>query len=98
MGHLAYGYRLNHRGQIEHRRFDIDDLLYGEAARNGWKDSPDKVPGGPAAIAAEERKKEAAAKTTGREPRITGPMHGDYEPKKRGNKGPRNEKGQFVKQ
>lgn len=77
MGHLTYGYRLNPRGRVEHRRFDSEDLAHGEAFRNGWVDSPDKVPGGIKAIQAEAEAKAVTAHTKSPEPALTGPVYGE---------------------
>jgi hypothetical protein len=77
MGHLTYGYRKNEQGRIEHRSFDIDSLLYGEAARNGWVDSPDKVPGAAKiqeAMAAERRATETQIAP---EPKGPSEFHGE---------------------
>lgn len=82
MGHLMYGYRLNPRGRVEHQRFDSEDLLNGEAKRNGWVDSPSKIQGGVQAIQAEAETKKATAHTTGAEPRLTGFVHGEKRKKK----------------
>lgn len=83
MGYVMTGYRMGPRGKIEYRRFDSDDLLYGEAQRNGWVDSPDKVPGFAKAREAEEQAKAATAHTKAPEPKLTGEVYGDYVPKRK---------------
>lgn len=44
MGHILYGFRRAPAGHIEHRQFD-SDVLFGDAAREGWVDSPSKIAG-----------------------------------------------------
>lgn len=74
---VAFGYRMNDRGRVVHRLFDLHDLQHGEAARNGWLDSPDKVPGFAKAEADKASHLAAHARTTGREPKATGVVYGD---------------------
>ncbi|MCW5615897.1 MAG: hypothetical protein KIT32_12320 [Rhodocyclaceae bacterium] len=77
MGHLTYGYKMNERGRIVHRLFDIDDLRHGDGKREGWYDSPDKVPGAKKAQIAEDARKAETAHTTAPEPSAKGPIHGE---------------------
>jgi hypothetical protein len=77
VGYLIYGYRLDPRGRMEHRRFDSDDLFHGDAKANGWKDSPDKVSGSVAAMQAEAEAKKATAHTKSPEPAMTGAVYGE---------------------
>lgn len=77
MGHLTWGYKMNDRGRIVHRTFDIEDLLYGFGKQEGWYDSPDKVPGAKKAQEAEAAVKAATANVIQPEPKVTGPIHGE---------------------
>lgn len=69
MGHLAPGFRKTPQGRIESRMFDIDDLNFGEAHRNGWVDAPEKVPGGALAQQRADEEKRSTAHTISPEPR-----------------------------
>jgi hypothetical protein len=77
---IAYGYRMNERGRVVHRYFDLHDLQHGEASRNGWVDSPDKVPGFAQSEVNKSSSLAAHAHTTGREPKPTGTVYGETEP------------------
>jgi hypothetical protein len=66
---VMYGYRRNREhGHIEHRQFDPDHFP------EGWYDSPSKVPGESPPL---------APLAISPEPRRSGPLHGDEEPRKR---------------
>jgi hypothetical protein len=84
MGYLLNGYRLDPRGRVEHRRFDSDDLFYGDAKANGWVDSPAKIQGGVQAIQAAAEAQKATAHTKGQEPAMTGVVYGEEIKPKRG--------------
>ena len=83
MGHLTYGYKMNDRGRIVHKVFDIDDLLHGFGKKEGWVDSPDKVPGAKKAMETEASMKKATEHTTAPEPPMSKAVHGDYTPKRK---------------
>ena len=74
---LLYGYKLNDRGRVVHRTFDREDLLHGFGKREGWYDSPDKVPGATKAQEAEAAVKQSTATTVSMEPPMTKAIHGE---------------------
>jgi hypothetical protein len=84
MGHLLYGYKMGPRGRIVHRQFDSDELMTGHAKRDGWVDSPNKVPGYEKAEEARKDALAATAHTVSPEPPRIGTVHGDEVKRKPG--------------
>lgn len=88
MGHILYGFRKNEQGRIESRLFD-SQVLFGEAARQGWVDSPDKLPGAEKMQAREAAEKAAAlakiAEAQAKPPSlpVAPGTYGDYTPKRK---------------